>query len=253
MSESSIGPSIPDDAPNGSDPDERLREVRLLLSTATHQLLGDTITVEEDAWHAASRLPGWTRAHVATHLARQADALGRLVEGAHTGEHRTMYDTDEQRSSEIEAGASRSGLELQIDLDTAAGRLGAGFDRLDAAHAWDATVELRGGQTAPARLLPLARLAEVVLHHVDLDIGFDVDAIDPVIATWLLEWAAFRLRSRDFPALTLETGSGARTPIGTGEDPRTVRGTPPRLLGWLTGRSSADQVDGADGIVLPAY
>ena len=75
---------------------------------------------------------------------------------------------------------------------------------LDAAAAWDTIVELRGGLQVPARLLPLARLLEVVIHHVDLDIGYEVDDIDDPTAEWLLEWCAFRLRSRDeFPKLDL--------------------------------------------------
>ena len=86
-----------------------------------------------------------------------------------------MYASPEQRAAEIEAGAGRTGLELQIDLDTSAGRLDQAFEALDEADAWDAVVELRGGLQVPARLLPLARLLEVVIHHVDLDIGYEID------------------------------------------------------------------------------
>src|SRR5512132_902945 len=96
----------------------QLETVRGLVSTATQRLLGDTILVADEQWRAPSRLPDWTRGHVATHIARHADGLYRLTEWALTGERRDMYPSPEHRASEIEAGAGRSGLELQIDLDT---------------------------------------------------------------------------------------------------------------------------------------
>jgi len=136
----------------------QLETLRGLVRTATQRLLGDTILVTDDQWRAPSRLPEWTRGHVATHIARHADAIGRLAQWARTGERQDMYASPEQRVSEIEAGAVRSGLDLQIDLDTSAGRLSYAFDELDVAGAWDAVVEMRGGLQVSARLLPLPRL-----------------------------------------------------------------------------------------------
>ena len=52
---------------------------------ATQRLLGDTIAISEQAWQEPSRLPGWTRAHVAAHLARNADALVRAVDSVLMG------------------------------------------------------------------------------------------------------------------------------------------------------------------------
>ena len=57
---------------------EELDRLRGLVTTATQRLLGDTISVSDADWNAPSRLPEWTRGHVATHLARQADGLTRL-------------------------------------------------------------------------------------------------------------------------------------------------------------------------------
>src|SRR5829696_8435613 len=103
-------------APTASAADQ-LETVRFMVAQATQRLLGDTITVSDEDWRRPSRLPNWTRAHVATHLARQADAIRRLTEWARTGERRDMYSSADQRESEIEAGAGRTGLELQVDLD----------------------------------------------------------------------------------------------------------------------------------------
>lgn len=233
---------------------DQLETLRGLLSAATARLLGDTIAVGDEDWRRPSRLPDWTRGHVATHIARQADALGRLLSGAASGTPGKMYASDEDRNAEIEAGAGRSGLDLQIDLDTAAEQLWERMEEVDAAGKWSESVELRGGGSAPARLLPLARLTEVVLHHVDLDVGYEIDQVDEPVAGWILEWCSLRLRTREgFPSLSLIVDGGATVAVGSAGEAREVRGTAAALLGWLTGRSGADRVDGAEGLSLPAF
>jgi len=242
--------SVPDQPSAGTEVDS----LRHLMVTATQQLLGDTITVSDEDWRAPSRLPGWTRGHVATHLARQADALRRLIDGARSGQPGKMYPEPGQRDTEIDAGAGRSGLELQIDLDTAAGALSDAFEAVEQEESWDGVVELRGGDQAPVRLLPLARLAEVVLHHVDLDIGLEIDDVDEPTAAWLLEWLAFRLRTRtDFPQIRVVSDTGMTLLIGTAGDPVEVSGTSAALLGWLSGRRSSDGLTGANDLQLPPF
>lgn len=231
-----------------------LSDLRRLVTEATQRLLGDTITVSEPDWRAPSRLPGWSRGHVATHVARQADGIVRLVQWARTGQRLDMYASPAQREGEIAAGAGRSGLELQIDLDSSAEHLTAAFETLDEAGRWDAVVQLRGGTEVPARLLPLARLTEVVLHHVDLDVGLDMAEIDEQTAEWLLEWSAFRLRTRDeFPRLRLRSRSGFRLTAGSSGTAREVTGGTAQLLGWLTGRTPPGDLDGTDELVLPSF
>jgi maleylpyruvate isomerase len=227
--------------------------LRPLVAEATDRLVEETGKVDDHGWRSPSRLPGWTRGHVATHLARQADALVRLVEGALSGRPQPMYVSPEQRDAEIEAGAGRPGDQLQADLDTAAADLSAVFDRLTSADAWERVVELRGGDEVPAKLLPLARLSEVALHHVDLDIGFEATDIDERSAELLLGWCAFRLRRRgDFPRLQLALPSGQQ-PVGSQGIATTVSGSSPELLGWLTGRSGGTGLVGASGISLPSF
>jgi maleylpyruvate isomerase len=231
-----------------------LETLRGLVTTATQRLLGDTISVTDQQWRAPSRLPDWTRGHVATHVARHGDALIRLTQWARTGERQDMYPSSEHRASEIEAGSGRSGLDLQIDLDNSAGRLDAAFEELDGANAWDVVVEMRGGLNVPARLLPLARLLEVVIHHVDLDIGYEITDIDPPTAEWLLEWCAFRLGHRDdWPRLQLTSDTGFTTTVGSAGEPVAVSGTSAHLLGWLIGRTDASSLTGTGELQLPAY
>ena len=231
----------------------QLETLRGLVTTATQRLLGDTISVSDEDWRGPSRLPEWSRGHVASHVARQADGIVRLTEWARTGQRQDMYASAEQRAADIEAGSPRSGLDLQIDLDTSAGRLGNAFEALDEAGGWDAVVELRGGLKVPARLLPLSRLLEVIVHHVDLDIGFEFDQIETTTAEWLLEWCAFRLREREFPKLELTSESGFTIALGTTGELVPVSGTSANLLGWVMGRLDESAVSGAEGLQLPAY
>jgi maleylpyruvate isomerase len=232
----------------------QLETLRGLVRAATQRLLGDTILVTDEQWRAPSRLPDWTRGHVATHIARHADGIVRLAQWALTGKRLDMYPSPEHRANDIEAGAGRSGLDLQIDLDTSAGRLDAAFDELDGVNAWDAGVEMRGGLKVPARLLPLARLLEVVIHHVDLDIGYEIIDIDTQTAEWLLEWCAFRLRDRDdWPTIQLTSDTGFTTTVGSAGEPVAVSGSSTHLLGWLMGRNDASSLTGTGELQLPAY
>lgn len=237
-------PSTTDDQTAGEIAGE-IAGVRSLLAAADRRLLGDTIALSDDDWRAASRLPGWSRGHVATHLARHAEAFARLANWARTGLEQQMYPTD--RNAGIEAGAGRSGLAIQTDLDIATGLLDKEFDAVTEAAAWVTGVRLRDGQDLTAGRLPAGRLAEVIIHHVDLGIGLSVADLDRPTAEVALGWCAFRVAPRPgFPRLRLTTGSGKAYDVGqqNGGDVVEVAGPANLLLGWVTGRSGADGLQG---------
>lgn len=60
-------------------------EVLRDLTSATDQLLEDIDALPDAAVSRASLLPGWTRGHVLTHLARNAEGGTRLLGWARTG------------------------------------------------------------------------------------------------------------------------------------------------------------------------
>lgn len=247
-------PSSPE-SPDADDTRDELTVVRDLLAHATQRMLGDTIGLSDEQWREPSALPDWTRGHVATHLARNADAIGRLATWAVSGQRQDMYASPGARDTEIEEGAGRPGLELQVDLDTSAGQLTVAFATLDQSDQWSEQVEGRGGQPLPARLLPLMRLAEVVLHHVDLDCGFGLGDVEPDTALWLLQLAVHRASSQpDYPALTLQPEGADPVDIGPEAAERTtVSGSAAALLGLVTKRGDAAELTGADGLDLPSY
>jgi maleylpyruvate isomerase len=94
----------------------------------------------------------------------------------------------------------------------------------------------------------------VVIHHVDLDLGYEVGNIDQQEAEWLLEWYAVRLRDHDeFPRLVLISDSGFTINVGSSGERRTVRGSSANLLGWLMNRVDGSAVDGSEDLRLPPF
>src|SRR6266513_4287816 len=91
------------------------------VEKATGRLLATTATLDGDPT-APSLLPGWSRGHVLTHVARNADGLANLLTWAHTGVASPQYASREQREVEINAGANRSWDELIADMRDSADR-----------------------------------------------------------------------------------------------------------------------------------
>jgi len=112
-------------------------ETSLLISTAT--------ALDHETIRVASLCEGWTRAHVLSHIARNADALGNLVSWAVTGTPRAMYDSPESRDADIIAGASRGAQEILADLKESAARFASAAEGLAGAPE-KAEVEMRGGR-----------------------------------------------------------------------------------------------------------
>ena len=83
------------------------------LPAATTALLATAAEMDDLA--APSLCGGWSRAHVLSHLARNADGLMRLVRAA-GGSGETMYDSAQSRDADIEAGAARSRDLILADL-----------------------------------------------------------------------------------------------------------------------------------------
>jgi len=138
---------------------------------AAHARLLVTVAAMSDAEAAGpSRLAGWTRGHVVTHLARNADSHTRVLEGARLGKVRDQYPTAGMREADIAAGAARTAADLLDDLATTCARLEAAWAALDGAG-WDGECRMNAGP-CPAFELPFRRLREVEAHHVDLGLAY---------------------------------------------------------------------------------
>ena len=133
-----------------------------------------------------SLLPGWTRKHVLAHLAANADAVGRLVHWAATGEKTPMYSSTDQRASDIERGAQLSLAVVLEWFDRSAATLAADMAALDSEQ-WAAQVVTAQGRTVPATETPWMRARELMVHAVDLGTGVTFDDLPPAFLEALVE------------------------------------------------------------------
>ena len=93
-----------------------------LLEAETRALLATATRLDDAAMAAPSLCEGWTRAHVVTHVARNADALCHLARWATTGVPTPMYASPEARDADIVEGARRPAAEQVADLVSSAAR-----------------------------------------------------------------------------------------------------------------------------------
>jgi maleylpyruvate isomerase len=75
--------------------------------SATADLVGAIGGLLDADVRAPSPLPGWTRGHVLTHLARNAEGGTRLLEWARTSVPSYEYESVAARAAAIEQGAGR--------------------------------------------------------------------------------------------------------------------------------------------------
>lgn len=187
---------------------------------------------------AASLLPGWTRAQLASHLASNARALGNLLDWARTGEETPMYPSLEVRDWEIAEGAAHPDDEIRATVAQTAKKLSAAVSSLPE-HAWAARVRSALGRDIPASEVPWLRVREVWIHAVDLGEGVWFDALPVGLVDELISEVCGTLSTRKgCPAVVVATPNRGRTwSIGdVNPDTVWVESAAADLLGWVVGR-----------------
>lgn len=198
-------------------------------------------------------LPGWARAHLLSHLARNADALVNLTTWARTGVATPMYTGPDQRAADIEQGATRPAGMIRDDLRSADARLAEALSAMRPQD-WAARVRSGKGREIPAEQIVWLRVREVWIHAVDLATGVGFADLPAPLVDALLDDVCTALSTRDgCPAVTvapvdrgrrwtlgaIDPSAGSRADPATGErpdDPVTVSGPAASLVRWLTGR-----------------
>ena len=193
--------------------------------------------LSDDELSQPSLLPGWTRAHVLAHIARNADGLANLLTWAGTGVETPMYASAEARTTDIEATAALAPAELRADVVRADDRL------RDALHALPPEAEVvvvkaLRGDPFPAGTLPFVRSREAWVHLVDLDAGVGFADVPDGLQDALLAEAVERAPGRGLSSgfVLVEEGTDRRWTLAPAEPSVTVTASRPELLGWLTGR-----------------
>jgi maleylpyruvate isomerase len=228
------------------------------LSQATGRLLATAAALTDSQARGPSLLPGWSRGHVLTHLARNADGLRNLLIWASTGVPTPQYPSWEARNEAIDAGSGRPASELAADVGTSAEAFRAAAGRLSDS-AWQVTVRGMRGPEHPAWVALWRRLSEVEIHHVDLDAGYRPGDWPDRFVTDCLQMITYEFADgRPAPACLLRDSDTGRAyqigPDGAGgaAEPRaSVAGPGYQLLAWLTGRSAGAQLRAEPGGQLP--
>ena len=215
-------------------PSSHLSDNLVLLAHETSLLMATAAGLNDETVRAASICVGWTRAHVLSHIARNADALGNLASWAITGTPVAMYKSPQARDADIASGSTRSAQEIYADLQASAARFASAAPGL-AGPPESREVEMRAGRIVLGGQLPTLRLMEVVFHHVDLDAGYTFADADAGFVKRAIGNAVTRMTSNGQQlGILLRGDHGDTWSIGDGaEDPQEVTGSNAALLLWL--------------------
>ncbi|WP_045877768.1 maleylpyruvate isomerase family mycothiol-dependent enzyme [Pseudofrankia sp. DC12] len=211
------------------------------LREGTTHLLSQVAKLTDDEFRTPSLLPGWTRGHVIAHVARNAEALGRLVDWARTGVESRMYSSAGQRADEIARTAAEAAPILRQDAASTAQALDHSLAQLSDEQ-WHRQIRSALGRVIPAAEVPWLRIREVWLHAVDIDTGATVHDIPADIIDLLLDDVTTTLSAKPgCPCLVLAPTDRERAwALGgagqhAGPHPA-VRVPAATTAGWLTGR-----------------
>jgi len=188
-----------------------------------------------------SNLSTWTKAHVIAHVSANAQAIGRLLRWAMTGERTLMYDSVEARDKEIAEGASMDPSSLRSWWQESDAHLLTSFATLPE-EAWNNVVVTAQGREVPARETLWMRSREVCIHAVDLDAGVGFPDLPEEFLLRLIKEAVAKHSSGEVNSAVLLTDDDGRQWRIEGDGEQfAVTGSLGGLASWLTGR-------GADGV-----
>jgi len=229
-----------------------LEQALVEVERATAAVLATAAGLDDAAVRAPSLLTGWSRGHVLTHLARNADGLGNLVGWVTTGVETPMYASREARGADIEAGSGRSSADLLDDLRTSAVRLGERLRTLTG-PVLDREVRFGAADSVVAGWeLPLLRVRELLVHHVDLGVGFtEADWSAAFVDRTLEQVTPFFAENRAMPVARLVATDDPPAVWQVASSGPSLAGPRRSLLAWLLGRSAGADLAVGDGHPVP--
>jgi maleylpyruvate isomerase len=222
-----------------TDPAAAAAALASRVAASTGTLLQTAAGITDQQARGSSLLPGWSRGHVLSHLARNADSIANLLIWARTRVETPQYASLEAREEGVSAGAGWPAAELAADIAATAAELQAEVTRL-APRDWGFPVRgLRGGEH-PAWYSLWRRLAELEIHHADLDAGYGPDDWPADFAAQGLARVAADFAREGCPSVLLCSPGGRTYQLGQAGAPVTaeISGSSSRLLAWLTGRGT---------------
>ncbi|MCQ9163386.1 maleylpyruvate isomerase family mycothiol-dependent enzyme [Arthrobacter sp. STN4] len=219
------------------------------LGRETEMFMATVETLSDAEMTAPSLCAGWTRADVIAHITSNGHAIAKLIDWATSGEPQQLYASSEARAQEIAELAALPRVELLGRLRESAQFFAEQAKRLEGELAVE-EVDLHG-KKIPATSIVALRIAEVVVHHHDLDTAWTIAEADPDSVLNAVEAAVRTMRAKGAPGMTLTTEEGEEWVVGDGA--LRVSSDREGMLEWLA-RGAAGNLD-ADGPlpVLPAW
>jgi maleylpyruvate isomerase len=216
------------------------------IEAATSRLLVTAKTLSDADVLAPSGLPGWTRGHVLSHIARNADSLVNLLSWAATGVEHPQYPSAEARDAGIEARADRPAAEQLADIEASSRRFSEATAAMPAGH-WQNEVRWLSGEPRPASKILDARLREVAIHHIDLDAGYTASDWPSQFALRILVSVspAFEVRGIE-PVTLVPSDVDVRIDLSGGSAVE-VRGRASALATWVLGRDDGSTLSVTGG------
>jgi maleylpyruvate isomerase len=207
---------------------------------ATTRYLAAIEPLGDEDMRAPSALPDWSRGHVIAHLSRNADALARVLKAAAAGKVGSMYDSQEQRDADVDAGATRPAAELIEDAAASWGRLLQAENEVHTGALDGTFTRMPGSEPLPVREVGRMRRTEVEVHQADL-------LLDYRCTDWPTDFSRELISRRqdelvDGPSMVLSsTDVEGLWKFGTGQGPE-ISGPVGDLAWWLVGRGGAGLV-----------
>ncbi|MFE1174949.1 maleylpyruvate isomerase family mycothiol-dependent enzyme [Streptomyces sp. NPDC058773] len=214
--------------------------VRAEVGAGQERLRALLPALTDDGVREPSELPGWSRAHVLSHIEGVALALARQARYGLRGELIEPYDGGRPaRAAAIEAGALRDAAALGDAVRAALAEASAAWAVVGPAD-WSRPVRHRNGDLRSALL---AWWRELEIHAADARIGYGPQDWPRELCRHLLDYLAPRVPADLHLVLTDTDGTPVRR-YGCVDAPRvTVCGPVTDLAAWLAGRRPHHPLD----------
>lgn len=206
----------------------RLLNIHVAGCAASHQRLLETLAnFSDEQSKEPSALPGWTRGHVLSHLARNAESHVHLLQYASRGEQVEQYvGGAKARKEGIERHAGDSAAALVASVRQSIYALEGQWAATNS-EGWQGQGVNSAGATIMMSDIVFLRWREVEVHHADLLLGFKSKDWDSTYVRMELERQVMMWR--------------ASKPMGLTPVPqRALELVPHERLAWFLGRIEVD-------------
>lgn len=215
-----------------------------LMTEASQRLVRTVDGLSEEQLSDHSLLTGWTRAHVAAHLALNALALEGVLNGVAANNPVPMYPSQDVRNQDIEDLAAAGPSEVRSQTLRSVSCFAAAAEDFPQDKAEEPVERVPGGTTFPAGAALSMRWREVEIHHADLGAGYShhdwpLEFAEAAI-THLTSDGSGRSWTSSFRVFAHDSAQSWQVGDDNGLPLITVTGSAADVAWWLSGRGAGE-------------